>query len=115
MEQLINLMILLLGMIMPAVTILLVIIPVLAPATIAMGIDPVHFGVVIVINTMIGLITPPYGILVFVTAAVNDIDAWNIIREIVPYICVVLGCLLLLSLFPEIVLFLPKTFGYIPL
>lgn len=112
---LVNLMILLLGMIMPAVTILLVIIPVLAPATMAMGIDPVHFGVVIVINTMIGLITPPYGILVFVTAAVNNIDAWNVIREIVPYICVLLVCLLLLSLFPEIVLYLPKTFGYVPL
>lgn len=112
---LINLMILLLGMIMPAATILLVIIPVLVPATMAMGIDPVHFGVVIVINTMIGLITPPYGVLVFVTSAVNDIDAWSIIREIVPYIGVLLFCLLILSLFPEIVLYLPKTFGYRPL
>ncbi len=112
---LINLMILLLGMIMPAATILLVIIPVLVPATMAMGIDPVHFGVVIVINTMIGLITPPYGVLVFVTSAVNDIDAWSIIREIVPYIGVLLFCLLTLSLFPEIVLYLPKTFGYRPL
>lgn len=112
---LINTMILLLGMIMPAATILLVIIPVLVPATMAMGIDPVHFGVVIVINTMIGLITPPYGVLVFVTSAVNDIDAWSIIREIVPYISVLLFCLLILSLFPEIVLYLPKTFGYRPL
>jgi len=112
---LINMMILLLGMIMPAATILLVIIPVLVPATMAMGIDPVHFGVVIVINTMIGLITPPYGVLVFVTSAVNDIDAWSIIREIVPYIGVLLFCLLILSLFPEIVLYLPKTFGYRPL
>lgn len=112
---LINLIILLLGMIMPAATILLVIIPILAPATLAMGIDPVHFGVVIVINTMIGLITPPYGVLVFVTSAVNEIDAWSIIREILPYIAVLLACLLLLTLVPEIVLFLPKAFGYQPL
>ena len=112
---LINGIILVLGMFMPATTILLVIVPILAPATLAMGIDPVHFGVVIVINTMIGLITPPYGILVFVTAAVNEIDAWDIIREIVPYIGALLICLLLLVLFPDIVLLIPRAFGYQPL
>lgn len=112
---LINGIILLLGMFMPAATILLVIVPVLAPATLVMGIDPVHFGVVIVINTMIGLVTPPYGVLVFVTAAVNEIDAWSIIREIVPYIGALLLCLLVLVLFPDIVLMLPRAFGYQPL
>lgn len=112
---LVNAIILFLGMIMPAATILLVIVPVLVPATLVMGIDPVHFGVVVVINTMIGLITPPYGVLVFVTAAVNDIDAWQIIREIIPYIAILLLCLFLLVLFPQIVLFLPRAFGYQPI
>ena len=88
------------------------IVPVVVPAALALGIDPIHFGVVIVINTMIGLITPPYGVLIFVVSAVNRIDAWAIIREIVPFIAVLVASLLLLVLVPDLVMFLPHQFGY---
>ena len=109
---LINVVFLVLGMLLPAATILLVIVPVVVPAALALGIDPIHFGVVIVINTMIGLITPPYGVLIFVVSAVNRIDAWAIIREIVPFIAVLVASLLLLVLVPDLVMFLPHQFGY---
>lgn len=109
---LINVVFVILGMLLPAATILLVIVPVVVPAALSLGIDPIHFGVVIVINTMIGLVTPPYGVLIYVVSAVNRIDAWAIIREIVPFIAVLLASLVLLVLVPELVMFLPEQFGY---
>lgn len=109
---LVNAVFLVLGMLLPAATILLVIVPVVVPAVLGLGIDPIHFGVAIVINTMIGLITPPYGVLIFVVSAVNRIDAWSIIREIVPFILVLVASLVLLVLVPDFVMFLPRQFGY---
>ena len=112
---LVNIVILALGMVLPAATILLVIIPVIVPATLTLGIDPIHFGVVIVINTMIGLVTPPYGVLIFVVSAVNKIPTWDVIKEIPLFIVVLITCLMILVLIPDIVLFVPKLFGYRPL
>ncbi len=109
---LVNAVFLVLGMLLPAATILLVIVPVIVPAALGLGIDPIHFGVVIVINTMIGLVTPPYGVLIFVVSAVNRINAWSIIREIVPFILVLVASLLLLVLVPDFVMLLPRQFGY---
>ena len=109
---LVNAVFLLLGMLLPAATILLVIVPVIVPAALGLGIDPIHFGVVIVINTMIGLVTPPYGVLIFVVSAVNRIDAWSIIKEIVPFILVLVASLVLLVLVPDFVMLLPRQFGY---
>lgn len=109
---LINAVFVVLGMLLPAATILLVIVPVVVPAALSLGIDPIHFGVVIVVNTMIGLITPPYGVLIFVVSAVNRIEAWAIIREILPFIAVLLLSLVTMVLVPELVMFLPRQFGY---
>ncbi|MBW3096032.1 TRAP transporter large permease [Pseudohoeflea coraliihabitans] len=111
----INLMFLGLGMFLPAATILLVIVPVVVPATLTLGIDPIHFGVIIVINTMIGLVTPPYGVLIFVVSAVNRLPTWDVIREILPFIAMLIASLVLLVLFPELVLFVPEQFGYRPI
>ena len=71
-----------------------------------------HFGVVAVVNCMIGLITPPYGILLFVINAVTRIPLGEIIREIVPFLIVLIAALLALILFPSITLWLPQQFGY---
>jgi tripartite ATP-independent transporter DctM subunit len=109
----VNLLLLLLGCVLDATTIILVILPLFIPTCRELGIDLVHFGVVAVINSMIGLITPPYGILLFVINAVTRIPLGEIIREIWGFLAVLLVALLLLILFPSIVLFLPRLFGYL--
>jgi TRAP-type C4-dicarboxylate transport system permease large subunit len=106
------LLLLLLGCVLDATTIILVIIPLFLPACRELGIDLVHFGVVAVINCMIGLITPPYGILLFVINAVTRIPLSEMIREIWPFLGVLVAALLLLLLVPGIVLWLPRLFGY---
>ena len=105
-------MVLLLGCILDATVIILVIIPLFIPTCRELGIDLVHFGVLIVVNSMIGLITPPYGILLFVINAVTGIPLKEIIREIWAFLAVLLGALLLMILVPDIVLWLPRLFGY---
>jgi tripartite ATP-independent transporter DctM subunit len=108
----VNVALLLLGCVLDATTIILVIIPLFIPTCRELGIDLVHFGVVAVVNCMIGLITPPYGILLFVINAVSDIPLGEIIGEIWAFLAVLVLALLLLILFPGIVLFLPRMFGY---
>ena len=108
----VNILLLLLGCFLDATTIILVILPLFLPACRELGIDLVHFGVVAIINTMIGLITPPYGILLFVINAVTGIPLAEIIQEILPFFVVLVMALLALIIFPNIVLFLPELFGY---
>jgi tripartite ATP-independent transporter DctM subunit len=108
----VNILFLLLGCVLDATTIILVIIPLFLPTCNELGIDLVHFGVVAVINCMIGLITPPYGILLFVINAVTQIPLREIIGEIWGFLGVLVLALATLILFPGIVLWLPRMFGY---
>jgi tripartite ATP-independent transporter DctM subunit len=108
----VNVLFLLLGCVLDATTIILVIIPLFLPTCNELGIDLVHFGVVAVVNCMIGLITPPYGILLFVINAVTQIPLREIIGEIWTFLGVLILALAALILFPGIVLWLPRLFGY---
>lgn len=108
----INILVLLLGCFLDATTIILVIVPLFIPVCKALGIDLIHFGVLVVVNSMIGLITPPYGILLFVINAVTGIPLKEIISEIWMFIFVLLLALLLMTFFPEIILWVPEMFGY---
>ncbi|MEH0073228.1 TRAP transporter large permease [Pannonibacter sp. Pt2] len=108
----INVLLLLLGCLLDASTLILVIIPLFLPACRELGIDLVHFGVVAIVNCMIGLITPPYGIVLFVINAVTGIALRDMIREIWPFLGALLAALLALILFPDLVLWLPRMFGY---
>lgn len=108
----VNLLLLLLGCILDATTILLVIIPLFLPAARELGIDLVHFGVVVVVNTMIGLITPPYGILLFVINATTGAPMRDMIREIWPFMLVLVLALITITFVPGIVLWLPRLLGY---
>jgi tripartite ATP-independent transporter DctM subunit len=108
----VSLLFLLLGCVLDATTIILVIIPLFIPACRELGIDLVHFGVVSVVNCMIGLITPPYGILLFVITAVTRIPLSEIIREVWPFLGVLLLALLGMILWPGLILTLPRMFGY---
>jgi TRAP-type C4-dicarboxylate transport system permease large subunit len=107
-----NLLFLLLGCILDATTIILVIVPLFVPACAVLGIDLVYFGVVMVVNVMIGLITPPYGMLLFVINGATGIPIREIVREIVPYMLSLFVALLVLILMPDLTLWLPRQFGY---
>lgn len=109
---LVNILVLVLGCVLDATVIILVIVPLFIPTCEQLGIDLVHFGVLVVVNSMIGLITPPYGILLFVISAVSRIPLNQIIGEIWAFLAVLLGALLAMILFPEIVLWLPRALGH---
>ena len=109
----VNLLVLLLGCVLDATTIILVIVPLFIPACRELGIDLVHFGVLVVVNSMIGLITPPYGILLFVINAVTGIPLREIISEVWPFLIVLVIALFAMILLPDLVLWLPRVFGYV--
>ncbi|HUG62356.1 MAG TPA: TRAP transporter large permease [Methylomirabilota bacterium] len=109
----VNVLLLLLGCFLDATTIILVIIPLFLPTCRELGIDLVHFGVVSVVNCMIGLITPPYGMLLFVITAVTGIPLKDIIVNVLPFLAVLLLALFALILLPDIILYLPRQFGYL--
>ena len=108
----VNLLVLFLGCVLDATVIILVIVPLFIPTCNALGIDLVHFGVLIVVNSMIGLITPPYGILLFVISAVSQIPLKDMIREIWPFLGILVAALFVMILVPDIVLWAPQSLGY---
>jgi tripartite ATP-independent transporter DctM subunit len=107
-----NIVFLVLGCLLDTTTLLLVLVPLLLPAAKALGVDLVHFGVVIVVNMMIGLLTPPYGVLLFVLAGLSGAPVKDIVRELLPFIAALGAVLLLLILVPPLVLALPRLAGY---
>lgn len=108
----VNIILLVLGCVLEGTTILLVIVPVLIPTAQALGIDMVHFGVVAVVNIMLGLITPPYGLLLFIMTRISGSPMRAIIGDVMPFFWVLIGALMLFTFVPETVLWLPKMFGY---
>jgi tripartite ATP-independent transporter DctM subunit len=109
---LVNIILLILGCLLEGTTILLIVVPVLIPTAKALGIDLVHFGIVAVVNIMIGLITPPYGLLLFIMTNISGEPMRRIARETAPFLAAMLGALLLITLTPDITLWLPRMFGY---
>ena len=109
---LVNLLFLVLGCFLDVSVLLLVFVPMLLPSVKALGIDLVHFGVLVVLNMMIGLIHPPFGMLLFVTKALTGIPIGAMLREGWMFIVMLLALLLAMTLFPQIVLWLPQMYGY---
>ena len=109
---LVNVMFLVLGCFLDVSVLLLVFVPMLLPAVKLLGIDLVHFGVLVVLNMMIGLIHPPFGMLLFVIKALTGIPIGEMMKEGWPFIVMLLLLLLAMTLFPQIVLWLPQTMGY---
>jgi tripartite ATP-independent transporter DctM subunit len=108
----VNVLLLILGCFLEGTTIILVILPVLIPTAQALGIDLVHFGVVCVVNIMIGLVTPPYGLLLFMMNKIAEVPLGPMVREVMPFLYVMIGALALMTLFPDLVLWLPRMLGY---
>lgn len=108
----VNVLLLALGCFLEGTTIILVILPVLLPTANALGVDPVHFGVVCVVNIMLGLVTPPYGLLLFMMNKIAEVPLRDIVREVMPFLYVMIGALALITLVPDVTLWLPRMFGY---
>lgn len=104
----INIIFLLLGMFLDVNTILVVFLPIVLPLIKMLGIDLVHFGVLIIVNIMIGMSTPPYGILLFITSEIAETPIHKIIKEIYPMVIMMIIELILITYIPQLVLFIPS-------
>ena len=109
---LVNVMFLILGTVLDGAVMLLVFVPVLLPSVNALGIDLVHFGVVVILNFMIAMITPPYGLILFVLGSLTGVPMKEINREIWQFCIPLTAAMFLLIFFPQITLWLPHLMGY---
>ena len=105
---LINALLLLVGCFMDTTPAILILAPILMPVAASIGVDPIHFGLIMVTNLAIGFITPPLGINLFVASRIADSPMEVILKGIMPFIAVMLGCLALITFIPQIVMFLPN-------
>jgi len=104
----VNLLLLVVGCFMEALAAMLVLIPILVPPAIALGIDPLQFGLVFVLNLMIGTITPPVGVVLYVTAKVADVPFDRMARAVVPYLVPLLAVLAMITFWPPLTTWLPR-------
>ncbi|HEK5864532.1 TPA: TRAP transporter large permease [Yersinia enterocolitica] len=107
----INIMLLLIGTLMDMAPLILILTPVLMPVTNSLGIDPVHFGMIMLINLGIGLITPPVGSVLFVASAVSKQKIEQVVKAMLPFYGALFLVLMLVTYIPEISLWLPRVFG----
>ncbi len=105
---LISLLMLILGTVVDSTAILVLVVPILLPIASQYGIDPINLGVVLIMSLMIGLLTPPVGTALFVTAAVSDTRVGEVFRGAVPFALPAVVVLLLVILIPDVILFLPE-------
>ncbi|MFY7870947.1 MAG: TRAP transporter large permease subunit, partial [Limnohabitans sp.] len=98
----INVALFIIGMFIETGAAIIVLAPILVPVAIHFGIDPVHFGMVVVVNLALGMVTPPFGVNLFAACTVARISLDRIIRDLIPFIGVVLGCLMIISYVPEL-------------
>ena len=103
-----NVVLLLLGMFLNSSTILVLTVPVLAPMLQQYGIDPIHFGVVMTLNVMIGMLTPPLGVVLYVCADIAEVPFERVLRDIVPFYIPLVVVLLLITYIPGLVMWLPN-------
>ncbi len=108
-----NILLLLIGMILDLAPALLIMTPILVPTAVALGVSPIHFGVLVVVNLCIGLVTPPVGMTLFVTANVAKISLSRMYKAILPFIVVELVALVLITYIPAITTWIPSLFGYV--
>jgi tripartite ATP-independent transporter DctM subunit len=105
---LVNILLLALGCFMEPITIMIILVPILTPLIETLGIDLVHFGVVITLNLMIGLVTPPLGMVMFVVVNIAKITIGELTRELLPLLGALLIVLLLITYIPSLVLWIPN-------
>lgn len=102
---------LIVGLILEGIAAMLVLVPILHPIAISLGIDPTHLGILIIFNLMIGMITPPMGLCLFVSESIARVGMARLARQVMPLFLVELFVLILITFVPDLVLFLPRLFG----
>jgi len=107
-QSMTRLLLLVVGMFLDSATAILVIAPILAKPLLAAGVDPVHLGMVVVFNLMIGLVTPPMGLALFLVANIAKVRMQDVLREMIPYYVPLLATLALITFFPALSLWLPR-------
>lgn len=105
---LINIILLIAGCIMESIAIITISLPVLFPIVMNLGVDPVHFGVMMILNLMIGLVTPPFGLCLFAVSGVGHISVGRVIKATLPFLIPLIFTLILVTYFPEITLWFPN-------
>jgi len=108
---LINVVLLVLGLFLEPISIMILTLPVLIGIVKALGVDMVHFGLVMVLNVVIGLVTPPVGVCLFVASAISRVPLEELARATLPMLAICIGILMLVTYVPAIPLFLPRLFG----
>jgi len=108
---LVNLLLIVLGVFLESIAVMIVLVPILLPAAIALGIDPVHFGVVTALATLVGLVTPPVGPGLFIVMSQNNMQMGKLFKAMIPFLVMMLSMMFLLSLIPAISLWLPQALG----
>jgi C4-dicarboxylate transporter DctM subunit len=99
------------GNFMEPASVILILAPIMFPIAVALGIHPVHLGIIMTVNMEIGLVTPPVGLNLFVTAGVADMDIGQVVRAALPWLAVLIGVLFLITYVPAISLVLPQWLG----
>ncbi len=107
----INLLLLILGMLMDMGVLILLLTPILLPIAVKLGIDPIHFGIIMMVNLGIGLCTPPVGTSLMVGCSIGKVSIERTVKELVPFYLVMLSVLMLITFVPELTLFLPDMTG----
>ncbi len=108
----INMVLLVVGMLMDIISATLIIGPICIPLLIAFGIDPIHFGLIMTVNLAIGYCTPPVGVSLYIAGAIAKRDIVFVTKASMPFLIIQIAVLLLISYFPELVLWLPRLFGF---
>lgn len=109
---LINIMLLVVGIFMDMTPAVLIFTPIFLPVVVAMGVDPIHFGIIMIMNLCVGLCTPPVGSVLFIGCSVANIGIEKVIKPMIPMFVAMVAVLLLITYFPEISLWLPRVLGY---
>ena len=110
----VNVVFLLLGMVMDALPALIILMPILVPVAVALGMNPIHFGILVEANVGISLISPPVGVVLFVACGLARLPIEAVIRPLIPFMVVLVGTLLIISYVPSVTLMVPRLLGYVP-
>ena len=106
----INVFLLFIGMFMEVIVSILILTPLLVPALGKVGVDPVHFGIVMVMNLMIALLTPPVGMTLYLVSIVSESPVEKVLKALIPYMIPIIASLVIITLFPQVSLWLPGIF-----
>lgn len=108
-----NVIFLFLGMLMDALPLFIILMPIIVPAAVELGMEPIHVGILIANNIAISLISPPVGVSLYVACSVSDVPIDSVIRPLIPFLLVLVGTLIIICYVPEITLFVPRLLGYV--